>query len=348
MAPANPAGRVVAGIQPTGRKHLGNYLGAIRQFVDHQRLGPATYFIADQHALTVLAAAGDLRTATYDTAALLLACGLDPGVCTLFRQSDLSEHAELCWILSCLTPWGDLARMHQWKTKAKRVGDAGEAGRPILAGLLFYPVLMAADVLAHRGEMVLAGADQRQHIELIRKLANSFNVRYGPTLPVPEGRFPEVGGRVMDLQDPIAKMSTTGGGERGTVYLLDDSARVRSKLARAVTDSSAEIRRAPEKPGISNLIEIMAAIRRAPPATIETEFAGSRYKDFKDALADEVVACLSPIQERYHALRSDQVGLERMLAAGAERARETAAAVMSDVRGAMGIGPAPHRLRRLR
>jgi tryptophanyl-tRNA synthetase len=329
--------RIFSGIQPTGRKHLGNYIGAIRQYVEGQDRGEAIYCIVDLHAITVPYDPAELRQRLHDTTAILLAAGLDPERCILFRQSDVQEHPELCWLLCSVTAWGDLNRMHQWKDKREMLEQRRGAFVP--AGLFFYPVLQAADVLAYRANEVPVGDDQRQHVELMRDIAQRFNERFGDTLVVPEHRIPEVGARIMDLQHPESKMATTGGSEQGTVYVLDEPDAVRKKFRSAVTDSGTEIRRAPDKAGVSNLIEILSVVRGADPPDVEREFEGSGYGDFKGAVADEVAAYLAPVRERYDELRGDEAGLERTLAAGAERAREIARDTLADVRERMGVGP---------
>jgi tryptophanyl-tRNA synthetase len=329
--------RIFSGIQPTGRKHLGNYIGAIRQYVEGQDRGEAIYCIVDLHAITVPYDARELRERVHDTTALLLAAGLDPERCILFRQADVQEHTELCWLLASQTAWGDLNRMHQWKEK-RALLESG-AGAFVSAGLFFYPVLQAADVLAYRAHEVPVGDDQRQHIELMREIARRFNERFGETLVVPEHRIPEIGARIMDLQAPGSKMATTGGSEQGTVFVLDEPEVVRKKVRSAVTDSGTEVRRAPGKEGISNLIEILAVVRGAEPGDVEREFDGSGYGDFKGVVADEVAAYLAPVRERYAELRADEAGLERILAGGAEGARAIAADTLADVREAMGVGP---------
>ena len=329
--------RIFSGIQPTGGKHLGNYIGAIRQYVEGQDRGdPAIYCIVDLHSITVPFDPAELRRNTHETAAMLLAAGLDPGRCILFRQSDVAEHTELTWLLSAVTAWGDLNRMHQWKEKRELL-ERGSGGF-VSAGLFFYPVLQAADVLAYRAHEVPVGEDQRQHIELMREVARRFNERFGETLVVPEHRIPEIGGRIMDLQEPSQKMSTTGGTEAGTVLVLDEPEVVRKKVGSAVTDSGKEIVRAAEKPGVSNLIEIAAVARGVGPEEIEREFDGSGYGDFKAAVAEAVIELLAPVRERYGELRSDEAGLERTLAQGAEKARQLASATLADVRARMGVG----------
>jgi tryptophanyl-tRNA synthetase len=326
--------RIFSGIQPTGRKHLGNYIGAIEQYVAFQERGEALFCIVDLHATTVPYEPAELRERLYDTAAILLAAGLDPERCTFFRQGDVPEHAELSWLLSSVTAFGDLNRMHQFKEKAGAQRDL------VSAGLFTYPILMAADVLAYRAHEVPVGDDQRQHVELMRDIAQRFNARFGEMLVVPEGRYREVGARIMDLQEPERKMSTTGGTEQGTVLVLDEPATIERKFKRAVTDSGSEIRRAPDKPGIGNLIEILAAVRGISFEAVEAEHAASRYGDFKLAVAEAVIERLRPVQERYGALRADEPALEAILARGAAKARAIAAPVLTEVRAAMGVGPA--------
>ncbi|MBV9797313.1 MAG: tryptophan--tRNA ligase [Solirubrobacterales bacterium] len=325
--------RIFSGIQPTGRKHLGNYIGAIRQYVAGQDRGEAIYCIVDLHAITVAYEPAVLRESVYDTAAILLAAGLDPNRCIFFRQSDVVEHPELCWLLSSVTSFGELNRMTQFKEKAGAQRDL------VSGGLFFYPVLQAADVLAYRADEVPVGEDQRQHVELMRDVAERFNARFGETLAVPEVRVPEVGARIMDLQQPDRKMSTTGGTPQGTVYVLDAPDQVARKIRSSVTDSGTEVVRAPDKAGISNLIDIIAAVRGTAPEEIEREFDGSGYGAFKQAVADAVIEYLAPVRERYTELRSDEAGLERTLAEGAEKARAIASDTLRDVRQAMGVGP---------
>jgi tryptophanyl-tRNA synthetase len=327
--------RIFSGIQPTGRKHLGNYIGAIAQYVSSQDRGEGIFCVVDLHALTVSYEPDELRERLYDTIAILIAAGLDPARCILFRQSDVREHTELTWLLSSVTELGRLERMHQFR-------DKSEAQRQMVrAGLLFYPVLMAADVLAYRAHEVPVGEDQREHVELMRVVADNFNRRFGAgdeVLVVPELRVPAVGARIMDLQDPSRKMSTTGGSEQGTVYVLDEPKKIEKKFKSAVTDSGSEVRRGEEKPGIGNLIEILAAVRGISPDAVETEYAEARYGEFKVAVAEAVSSYLAPVRERYEALRADEAALEEILASGAERAREIAAGTLADVRERMGVG----------
>jgi tryptophanyl-tRNA synthetase len=327
--------RIFSGIQPTGRKHLGNYIGAIAQYISSQERGEGIFCIVDLHALTVAYDPAELRERLYDTTAILLAAGLDPARCILFRQSDVREHTELTWLLSSVTELGRLERMHQFR-------DKSEAQRQMVrAGLLFYPVLMAADVLAYRAHEVPVGEDQREHVELMRDVAENFNRRFAggeEVLVVPELRMPAVGARIMDLQDPSRKMSTTGGSEQGTVHVLDDPKKIEKKIKGAVTDSGSEVRRGEGKEGIANLIDILAAVRGVSPEDVESEFAGARYGDFKVAVAAAVVSYLAPVQERYGELRADEAALEAALSGGADRARSIAADTLADVRERMGVG----------
>jgi tryptophanyl-tRNA synthetase len=326
---------IFSGIQPTGRKHLGNYIGAIRKFVEGQDRGdPAIFCIVDLHAISVAYDPAELRERVYDTAAILLAAGLDPSRCVFFRQSDVPEHTELTWLLSAVTAHGDLNRMHQFKEKSAKQREL------VSAALFYYPVLMAADVLAYKATEVPVGDDQRQHVELMREIARRFNERFGEILVVPDFRIPEVGARIMDLQEPERKMSTTGGSEQGTVLVLDESDAIRKKFGSAVTDSGREVVRESGKPGITNLIDILAVAREIDQEQVEREFEGAGYGDFKKAVAEAVVELLAPVRERYAELRSDEAALEAALAAGAEKARALAAPTVAEVRDRMGFGQA--------
>jgi tryptophanyl-tRNA synthetase len=325
---------VFSGIQPTGRKHLGNYIGAIRQYVEGQERGdPAIFCIVDLHAISVAYDPAELRERFYDTTAILLAAGLDPERCILFRQSDVREHTELCWLLSAVTAHGDLNRMTQFKEKSSGQREL------VPAALFLYPVLQAADVLAYHATEVPVGEDQRQHIELTREIARRFNERFGETLVEPKHVLPEVGARIMDLQEPERKMSTTGGSEAGTVYVLEEPDAIRKKLGSAVTDSGREIARGEGKAGIANLIDIIAVARGIAQSEVEGEFAGAGYGDFKKAVAESVVELLAPVREGYAELRPDEAALEAVLGAGAEKARAIAAPTVAEVRDRMGIGP---------
>lgn len=338
--------RIFSGIQPTGRKHLGNHIGAIRQYVEGQARAEdagdiAIYCIVDLHATTVPYDAAELRDRVYDTTATLLAAGLDPDRCILFRQGDVHEHTELCWLLCSVTALGELNRMHQFRDKSVAQREL------VSAGLLVYPVLQAADVLAYRAGEVPVGEDQREHLELMREIARRFNARFAgegeQILVVPDHRIPEIGARIMDLQDPTRKMSTTGGSVEGTVYVLDEPDAIEKKLRRAVTDSDDPpvIRRGEDKPGVTNLIDILAACSGRTPAQVERDMSDARgYGDLKLAAAEAVIAELTPIRERYAELRTDEAALEATLAAGAEKARAIASDTLADVRDAMGVGPA--------
>ena len=329
---------IFSGIQPTGRKHLGNYIGAITQYVAGQGRGdPAIYCIVDLHATTVAYNPAELRARVLDTAAILLAAGLNPDRCVLFRQGDVAEHSQLCWLLTSVTAYGELNRMHQFREKSAAQREL------VSAGLLLYPVLMAADVLVYRAHEVPVGDDQREHLELMRDIAERFNARFGEdVLVVPEQRTPAVGARVRDLQHPDRKMSTTGASEQGTVYVLDDAPTIMKKFKRAVTDSEDPpvIRRGEDKPGVTNLVDILAAVRGVSSEAVVQELAGARgYGDLKVAVGEAVAAELAPLQERYLLLREDEAALEAILAAGAAKARAIASVTLADVRAAMGVGP---------
>src|SRR3954471_21543101 len=330
--------RIFSGIQPTGRKHLGNYIGAITQYVSGQERGEAIYCIVDLHAITVPYDPLELRDRVLDTTAILLAAGLDPDRCILFRQGDVQEHSELCWLLTSVTALGELNRMHQFRDKSLAQREL------VSAGLLLYPVLQAADVLAYRADEVPVGEDQREHLELMRDVARRFNARYGDDiLVVPEHRIPEVGARIMDFQEPTRKMSTTGGTEDGTVLVLDEPKTIEKKIKRAVTDSGTEIVRAPDKPGVSNLIDVLAVARGVAPGAVEDDMRSARgYGDLKGAVAEAVVGMLAPVRERYAEIRPDQDRLEAILAQGADKARTIASDTLADVREVMGVG-APRR-----
>jgi tryptophanyl-tRNA synthetase len=326
--------RIFSGIQPTGRKHLGNYIGAIRQYVEGQDRGEAIYCIVDLHAVTVAYDPADLRERLHDTAAVLLAAGLDPDRCIFFRQSDVREHTELCWMLANVTAYGELSRMTQFKEKSEQQRDF------VSSGLFFYPVLQAADVLAYRADEVPVGEDQKQHVELMRDIAQRFNARYGETFVVPEHRIPEVGARIMDLQAPEKRMSTTASTEQGAVYILDEPDQVMRKFTSAVTDSGRDVVRGPDKAGISNLIEIVAVATGRTPEAVEKEYAeAGGYAEFKRDVGQAVVDLLAPVRERYAEIRPDTAGLERVLAGGAEKARAISSETVALARDRMGLGP---------
>jgi tryptophanyl-tRNA synthetase len=310
--------RIFSGIQPTGAKHFGNYSGGFRQYAATQDLGDAFFCIVDLHSITTPQDPEALREATLDLAAILLATGLDPERSTIFVQSHVSEHAECAWLLSCIATVGELRRMTQFKDKSK-------GQESVSAGVLMYPALMAADILLYQTDKVPIGDDQRQHLELTRNVAERFNARYGETFKLPEAIYPEVGARVMDLQEPDRKMSTTGGTPQGTVGLLDPPDTVRRKVRSAVTDSGNEVRRGEDKPGITNLIDIMAVATGSTPEEIEARYDGTGYGRFKEDVAEAIVALLDPIRLRYGELRANQAVLRAILAEGAAKAELIAA-----------------------
>lgn len=323
--------RVFSGIQPTGRKTLGNYSGGFRQYVQTQEQGDAFFCIVDLHSITVDYDPTELHESTLDLAALLFASGLDAERSTVFCQSHVTAHAEAAWLLSAVTSYGQLGRMTQFKDKS--------AGREFVsAGLFTYPVLMAGDILLYQTDLVPIGDDQRQHLELARDVAERFNHRFGETFRIPEGVFPEIGGRIMDLQEPTKKMSTTLSSEQGAVYITDPPDAIRRKFKAAVTDSEREIRYDPDgKPGISNLLEIMSVATGEPIAELERRFAGAGYGEFKEAVGEAVVELLAPIRERFEALRSDERELKRLLALGAEKARRVAEPTLEAMYERMGF-----------
>jgi tryptophanyl-tRNA synthetase len=323
--------RIFSGIQPTGAKHLGNYSGGFRQYAATQERGEAFFCIVDLHSITTAYEPDDLRRSTYDLFAMLLATGLDPGRSTVFAQSHVPAHAEAAWLLSAVTSYGQLGRMTQFKEK----GDRQEI---VTAGLFTYPVLMAGDILLYQTDIVPIGDDQRQHLELSRDIAERFNTRYGETFVVPEGVYPEVGARIMDLQEPENKMSTTGGTALGTVLIADPPDVVRKKIKSAVTDSGRDVVHDREsKPGVSNLIEIMSVATGESFAEIESRYDGGGYGPFKADVAEAVVALLDPVRLRYEELRSDEGELRRLLALGAEKAAVASAPTLEAMYERMGF-----------
>jgi tryptophanyl-tRNA synthetase len=323
--------RVFSGIQPTGAKHIGNYIGGMRQYVATQEQGDAFFCIVDLHSITVDYDPRDLHDRSLDLAALLIAVGLDPDRCTLFLQSHVAAHAEAAWLLSAVTGFGQLGRMTQFKEK-------GEGKEFVSAGLFTYPVLMAGDILLYQTDVVPIGDDQRQHLELSRDIALRFNSRFGETFKVPEGVYPEVGARIMDLQEPTKKMSTTGGTPQGTVLVLDAPETIRKKFKTAVTDSGREIHYAPdEKPGVSNLIEILSVSTGRTIGEVEASYDGQGYGTLKDDVGEAVVELFSPIQQRYNELRADEAELRRLLHVGADKARETSAPTLQLMYERMGF-----------
>ncbi|HET7573020.1 MAG TPA: tryptophan--tRNA ligase [Gaiellaceae bacterium] len=326
--------RVFSGIQPTGRKTLGNYSGGFRQYVETQERGAAFFCIVDLHSITVDYDPQELRESSLDLAALLFACGLDAERSTVFCQSHVTAHAEAAWLLAAVTSYGQLGRMTQFK-------DKSEGKEFVSAGLFTYPILMAGDILLYQTDLVPIGDDQRQHLELARDVAERFNYRFGETFRVPAGVFPEVGGRIMDLQEPTKKMSTTLSSEQGAVYITDAPDAIRKKFRSAVTDSEREVRYDPEaKPGISNLLEIMSVATGRGIPELEAEFGDAGYGAFKEAAGESVVALLAPIRERFEALRADERELQRLLAVGAEKARRVADPTLEQMYDRMGFARA--------
>jgi len=322
--------RIFSGIQPTGAKHLGNYIGAIRQYVASQDEGDPFICIVDLHSITVAYDPEDLRESTLSLAALLLASGLDPERATLFVQSHNPDHPAAAWLLSTVASFGELRRMTQFKDKA-------EQQEFVSVGLFSYPVLQAADILLYQTDVVPVGEDQRQHVELTRDVAERFNSRYGETFVVPRVVVPELGAKIMDLQEPTKKMSTTGGSAQGTVLLLDEPDVLRKKIRSAVTDSGREVRRGPGKEGIENLISIMSVATGETPDAIEASYDGHGYGDFKADVADAVVELVSPLQTRYRELRGDPEELMRLLALGAEKAHAVSAPTLAGMFERMGF-----------
>ena len=322
--------RIFSGIQPTGEPHIGNYSGGFRQYAATQERGDAFFCIVDLHAITVPHDPAELREGTLDIAAMLFATGLDPDRSTVFVQSHVVAHAEGAWLLAGVASFGELRRMTQFKEKA-------EGQEFVSAGLFTYPVLMAGDILLYQTDAVPIGDDQRQHLELARDVAERFNSRFGPTFALPEGIYPETGARVMNLQEPSVKMSKSRGAPQGTVLMLDPPDVIRKKFRTAVTDSGREVRRAADKPGITNLIDIMSVATGLAPEAVEARFDGQGYGPFKAEVADAVVELLAPIQERYRELRSHPAELQHLLAIGAEKARKASEPTLEAMYERMGF-----------
>jgi tryptophanyl-tRNA synthetase len=323
--------RVFSGIQPTGEKHFGNYSGGFRQYAATQELGDAIFCIVDLHSITVDYDPADLRERTLDLTAMLFATGIDPERSIVFCQSHVPAHAEAAWLLGSATSFGELRRMTQFK-------DKGEQQEFVSAALFTYPALMAGDILLYQTDKVPIGDDQRQHLELARDIAERFNGRFGETFVLPEGIYPEVGARIMDLQEPDRKMSTTGGTAQGTVGMLDPPEAIAKKFRSAVTDSGRDVVHDPDgKPGVSNLIEIMHVATGEPIEAIESRYDSQGYGGFKQDVGHAVIALLEPIRERYVELRADAGELQRLLAEGAEKAREESAPTLAAMYERMGF-----------
>jgi tryptophanyl-tRNA synthetase len=332
-----PANRVLSGIQPTADSfHLGNYLGAIRQWVTLQDSHDAFYCVVDLHAITLPQDPALLRRRSRVAAAQLFGAGLDPERCTVFVQSHIPEHAELSWVLSCLTGFGEASRMIQFKEKSQKSG-ADQAS----VGLFTYPILQAADILLYQTNEVPVGEDQRQHLELTRDLAQRFNRRFGRTFVVPGPYIVRDVAKITDLQDPSVKMSKSSSTPQGIVDVLEDPASIRKKITRAVTDMGSEVMADEEaKPGITNLLRIYTALTGTSTDALERQYSGSGYGAFKKDLAEVVVGALAPVRERTEKLLADEAALDSMLADGADRARTVARATMASVRDRVGFLPA--------
>jgi len=322
--------RIFSGIRASGAKTLGNYSGGFRQYAATQEQGEAFFCIVDLHSITTPFVPADLHDATLDLAAMLFATGLDPYRSTVFVQSHVSAHPEAAWLLSSVTSFGELRRMTQFKDRAAEQDF-------VSAGLFSYPVLMAADILLYRTNLVPVGDDQRQHVELTRDIAERFNQRFGETFVVPEVGIPEQGARIRNLQEPERLMSTTRGAPQGVVRLIDPPDVVSKKFKTAVTDSGREVRHDADKPGISNLIEIMSVATGESFAEIEARYDGQGYGPFKEEVAEAVVSLLAPIQQRYEELRADEPQLRAMLARGADKARTASAPTLEQMYERMGF-----------
>lgn len=325
--------RVFSGIQPSGNFHLGNYLGAIRNWVDQQAAFDNIFCIVDLHALSQPTTREMLRANILSLANVLLASGLDPGQSIIFVQSDVREHTELCWLLGSVTQYGELRRMTQFKDKA------GGKDERVSAALLFYPVLQAADILLYDTNRVPVGEDQKQHIELTRHIGARFNARYGETFVLPEPDIKTAGARVMSLEDPTRKMSKSDANPNAAIALTDHADTIRRKIRRAVTDSGSEVLAAPDKPALTNLLTIYSLLNGEPIPAIENRYAGKGYGAFKSDLAEVVVSSLAPIQARLAELNQNPEVAQTVLTDGAERARTRAAVKMTKVRDRMGLGP---------
>jgi tryptophanyl-tRNA synthetase len=323
--------RIFSGIRASGEKTLGNYSGAYRQFLATQERDDAFFCIVDLHSITTPFEPDSLREATLDGAAMLYAVGLDPERSTIFVQSHVAAHAEAAWLLGAVTSFGELRRMTQFKDRAAEQDF-------VSAGLFNYPVLMAGDILLYQADVVPVGDDQRQHVELTRDIAERFNQRFGETFVVPEVSIPEQGARIKNLQEPERLMSTTRGAPQGVVRVLDPPDVVRKKFKTAVTDSGTDVRYAPDdKPGISNLLEIMSVATGEGIPNLETRYDGGGYGRFKDEVAEAVVQLFTPVRGRYEELRADEPQLKTLLAHGAEKARATSAPTLETMYERMGF-----------
>ncbi len=322
--------RIFSGAQPTGGFHLGNYLGALRNWVELQHEYESFFCVVNLHAITNPQDPKELAEKTREVARLYLAAGIDPLVSTVFIQSDVPEHAELAWVLNCMTRIGELDRMTQFKEKGR-----SKQRENIGVGVFDYPVLMAADILLYQTDLVPVGEDQRQHLELTRDLAARFNRDYGETFRVPDPFIPKVGARIMSLSDPTKKMAKSDENPNGSIALLDDADTIRRKLKRAVTDSGTEIRFDESRPAVTNLLTIYRILTRQSPEEIESHFAGRGYAQLKGELAELVVEFLRPFQERVRGISDEE--LDRILEMGRERASRVARPTMEEVKKRLGL-----------
>lgn len=331
--------RVLSCIQPTGAVHLGNYLGALRNWADNQHLCDAFHGIVDLHALTVTETPGVVGEDTLRLAAMMFAIGLDPNVATIFVQSHVVEHSQLAWVMECNASFGELSRMVQFKEKSAKQSQKSGGDGFISAGLFTYPALQAADILLYDTDEVPVGDDQRQHVEITRDIAIRFNNRFGGTFVVPAAVTPPAGARVMDLQDPTSKMSKTSDTDSGLITMTDDPAAIMRKFKRAVTDSDNEVRYDPvAKPGVSNLLEILGAATRSKPTDLAVAY--TQYGRLKTDAGEAVVALLEPIQQRYNELLDDPAELSRLLRFGSDKARAVASKTLDRAYSAIGLLPA--------
>ncbi len=318
--------RILSGIQPTGTSFtLGNYAGAVRNWAKLQDDYECIYMIANMHAITLRQTPAELRTRTRQTAAMLLACGIDPNKSVVFVQSHVAAHAQLNWVLSCNTPFGELTRMHQFKEKSQKNAE------DINTGLFTYPVLMAADILLYNADLVPVGIDQKQHLELARNTAQRFNAAYSDTFKVPDGYIPKLGAKIMSLQEPDKKMSKSDKNANSFVLMLDDADTVLRKLKRAVTDSDGCVRAADDKPGVTNLMSIYSVMTGKTFEEIEREFDGKGYGDFKVAVAQSISNTLEPIQNEYKKILQDNAYLDKILEDGAQNAQKMTNKIMTKV-----------------
>ncbi len=322
---------VFSGVAPSGTLHIGNYIGAISQWVENQENSKSIFCVVDLHAITVPQDPKELKEKVRQVAAIYLACGIDPKKSIVFIQSDNQDHAEMAWIFNCLTPMGWLKKMTQFKEKSEKQKEI------VSAGLFTYPALMAADILLYNTDEVPVGEDQIQHVELTRDLAEKFNKIYGKVFKIPKVKILKTGARIMSLQDPESKMSKSDENQNGAIFLLDEPEVVRKKISRAVTDSKKEIEYNPKRAGVYNLINIYAAFSEKTPEQIEKDYAGKGYKEFKEDLTEALVAFLSPIQKKYTEIRKDEKTLDKILADGAKQAREISAKTLSEIKVKLGL-----------